>query len=45
MTSVDRWSESKVGLLDSLSTLGYSGRGAPLPGLLTYRFEDTSEIL
>lgn len=43
--SVERWSESKGSLIDSLSTLGYSGRWALFPGLLALCFEDTSEIL
>ena len=43
--SGDRWSESKGSLLDSLSTLGYSGRWSPLSGPLALCFEDTSEIL
>jgi hypothetical protein len=42
--SVDMRSESKGALLDSLSTLGYSGRGSPL-GLLAFRFEDICEII
>jgi hypothetical protein len=43
--SGDRWSESKGSLLDSLATLGYSGRWAPLSGPLALCFEDTCEIL
>ena len=43
--SGDRWSESKGSLLDSLSTLGYSGRWAPISGHLALCFEDTCEIL
>lgn len=42
---VDMRSESKDSLLDSLSTLGYSGRGSPPIAFLALCFEDTSEIL
>jgi hypothetical protein len=45
MTSVERWSEVKASLLDSLPTLGYSGRQVPHPGLLALCFGDISEII